>query len=178
MKTEQSPILSVSVRHSDLHNSSAWGVCKVWEWVTGWAREPIDAMDDSVPDLSGVNFDPKNEAGTIIRFLAGGSTVAFQIEGGIENNDWHQLLHTLSVKDRVAQLRSLGDTTLQIESEGQAVDHWNLEVLKEDLDRAPLLRLHAYRFSPYRSWGVLSSGRSTQMVITGLNAFLEGSRHG
>src|SRR5689334_13398096 len=125
----------------------AWGICKVWDWATRWARSPLDIVDDSVPDLAGFNFDRKDEAGNVIPFLWGVSTAAFQVEGGIENNDWHQFTHTPSVRDRVAKLGSMGGTTLQIESEGQAVDHWDLEVLKEDLDRAQLLGLNAYRFS-------------------------------
>ena len=108
---------------------------------------PLDRYEDVVPDFSGVNFDRRDEAGNAIPFLWGASTAAFQVEGGIENNDWYHFINTPSIKDRVANLARLGDTTLRLEPAGRAVDHWNLDVLEEDLDRARLLGLNAYRFS-------------------------------
>lgn len=141
----------------------AWAACKVYEiviipivgWVNGVVSNMIDWFrgakpdqpEDIVPDFSGVNFDRRDEAGNVIPFIWGVSTASFQVEGGIENNDWYHFTQTQSVKDRVTKLGSAGRTTLRIESAGRAVDHWDVDVLREDLDRAQLLGLNAYRFS-------------------------------
>ncbi len=89
-----------------------------------------------------VNFDHKNSP-----FLWGVATASHQVEGGLKNSDWHQFTTSAHIKARVEGLGRLANTKLVIEPPTRAVDHWNLDVLAADLDRAKLLGMNAYRFS-------------------------------
>jgi beta-glucosidase/6-phospho-beta-glucosidase/beta-galactosidase len=110
--------------------------------------QPAEArIEDTVGDLSGANFDRRDDQGNLIPFIWGAATSAYQVEGGIDRNDWHHFLTSPTIKRRVERVGSLGGTKLRIEDAGRADDHWNADVLAEDLDRAKLLGLNAYRFS-------------------------------
>lgn len=128
----------------------SWGACEVLEWVTGQA--PLDAPDDTLPDLTGVDF-PTN-------FLWGAATAAYQMEGAIRQsddphvNDWHLFTASEAIRGRVYNLAKLGGETdpFELQPANGAVGHSNIETLRQDLDRAKLLGMNAYRFSLEWSW--------------------------
>jgi beta-glucosidase/6-phospho-beta-glucosidase/beta-galactosidase/lysophospholipase L1-like esterase len=89
--------------------------------------------------LSSASFPPN--------FLWGVGTAAYQVEGSIENNDWHIFTTSPAIKRRVAALSELVGLSYELEAPGVAVRHSDINVLKEDLDRTKLLGMNAYRFS-------------------------------
>jgi beta-glucosidase/6-phospho-beta-glucosidase/beta-galactosidase/lysophospholipase L1-like esterase len=81
-------------------------------------------------------------------FFWGAATAGYQVEGGIENNDWHVFTTSPAIKRRVAKLTGFAlGRQVQIAPPGPAVKHGDLSVLREDLDRAKALGLNMYRFS-------------------------------
>ena len=80
-------------------------------------------------------------------FLWGAATAGIQVEGGAVESDWHHFAGSGMTRRRVKRLGRLAGTTLQLEPPGQAAGHWDLAVLADDLDRAHLLGLTAYRLS-------------------------------
>ncbi len=80
-------------------------------------------------------------------FLWGVGTSAYQVEGNITRNDWHVFTTTPEIKERIRLLSSLVTGEIDLQPAGEAVHHGNIEVLKEDLDRARLLGMNSYRFS-------------------------------
>jgi beta-glucosidase/6-phospho-beta-glucosidase/beta-galactosidase/lysophospholipase L1-like esterase len=81
-------------------------------------------------------------------FLWGVATSAYQVEGGIEGNDWHIFTTSPAIKRRVSKLSSIGGgSSIELQPAGDAVRHSDLNTLREDLDRAQLLGMNAYRFS-------------------------------
>lgn len=80
-------------------------------------------------------------------FLWGVGTSAYQVEGNITRNDWHVFTTTPEIKERIKLLSSLITREIDLQPAGEAVHHGNIEVLKEDLERARLLGMNSYRFS-------------------------------
>ena len=80
-------------------------------------------------------------------FLWGVGTSAYQVEGNITGNDWHVFTTSPEIKKRIKLLSSFITREIDLEPAGEAVHHGNIEVLKEDLDRARSLGINAYRFS-------------------------------
>ncbi len=80
-------------------------------------------------------------------FLLGVATASAQVEGGINNNDWRSFATSRAIRERVRTLTSLVGPPTTLQPPGRAVDHDNLAVLEQDLDRAKLLGLNTYRFS-------------------------------
>lgn len=80
-------------------------------------------------------------------FLWGAATAGYQVEGGIENNDWHVFTTSPAIHDRVADLSQLVGLNYDLRPPGEAVRHQDLAVLAADLDRAQAIGLNAYRFS-------------------------------
>lgn len=77
-------------------------------------------------------------------FLWGAATSSYQVEGGIEGNDWHLFTTTPALRRRV---RILTSGRVALRPAGDAVGHRDLGVLRADLARAAGLGLNAYRFS-------------------------------
>ena len=80
-------------------------------------------------------------------FLWGVATAGYQVEGNIENNDWHIFTTSPAIRDRVRNLGAVVGLSYNLQPPEEAVRHGNLNVLKADLDRAKLLGMNAYRFS-------------------------------
>jgi beta-glucosidase/6-phospho-beta-glucosidase/beta-galactosidase len=110
-------------------------------WVLGNVTpKPSPPPDsDDPPDLSSARFPPD--------FLWGVATASHQVEGGIEDNDWHVFSSSKAIRERVRKLTSLVGRAVELQPAGVAVRHGDLDVLREDLDRAKLLGMNAYRFS-------------------------------
>jgi beta-glucosidase/6-phospho-beta-glucosidase/beta-galactosidase len=80
-------------------------------------------------------------------FLWGVATSAYQVEGNITENDGYIFTTSPEIKRKIRLLSSLVGREIDLEPAGEAVHHGNIDVLKEDLDRARLLGMNAYRFS-------------------------------
>ncbi len=80
-------------------------------------------------------------------FLWGAATAAYQVEGDIENNDWHIFASNQKIRDRTRAVGAKVNLTVELEPAGKAIGHAHLPTLREDLDRACLLGMNAYRFS-------------------------------
>jgi beta-glucosidase/6-phospho-beta-glucosidase/beta-galactosidase/lysophospholipase L1-like esterase len=80
-------------------------------------------------------------------FLWGAATAGYQVEGSIENNDWHIFTTSPAIRERVQELSILVRLNYDLRPPGEALRHGDLNVLKADLDRARLLGMNAYRFS-------------------------------
>ncbi len=80
-------------------------------------------------------------------FLWGVATSAYQVEGNITGNDWYIFTTSPEIKRKIKILSSLAGREIDLEPAGEAVHHANIDVLKDDLDRARLLGMNAYRFS-------------------------------
>src|SRR5215471_17364021 len=82
-------------------------------------------------------------------FLWGAATAGYQVEGDIDNNDWHFFTSDPVIQARVARLGKLASPAehFRLQPAGPAVHHAKLHVLKDDLDRCRALGLNAYRFS-------------------------------
>jgi beta-glucosidase len=107
------------------------------------------------------------------------------VEGGIDNNDWHSFTTSRAIRDRVKKLTSLVGRPTTLQPPGGAVGHDDLHVLEQDLDRAKLLGLNAYRFSlewsriqpePPRS-SALNDDDFDQGGVAFYRAALEAMRH-
>lgn len=80
-------------------------------------------------------------------FLWGVATAGYQVEGGITNNDWNTFTTNPAIVTRVRRLGKVVGEQFNLLPAGEAVRHFDLSVLSDDLDRAKLLGLNAYRFS-------------------------------
>lgn len=80
-------------------------------------------------------------------FLWGAASAAIQVEGCIKNTDWHLFTTDDEIIRRVKGLSEFVGPTYNLEPIDTAVHHRDLSVLKQDLDRAAVLGLNAYRFS-------------------------------
>lgn len=80
-------------------------------------------------------------------FLWGVGTSAYQVEGGIEGNDWHVFTTSPSIKNRIRKLSRLVGAEVKLEPAGDGVRHQDLNVLRQDLDRLQALGINAFRFS-------------------------------
>ncbi|MEO8034849.1 MAG: family 1 glycosylhydrolase, partial [Acidobacteriota bacterium] len=80
-------------------------------------------------------------------FLWGAATAAYQVEGGINNNDWHFFTTTRAIQDRARNLGKVVNLTVELQPADRAVQHGNIPTLEDDLDRARVLGMNAYRFS-------------------------------
>jgi len=111
-----------------------WLGRKGWEVVFPPPAEPV-------VDLSKLPPFPKD-------FLWGVATSAIQVEGCIDTCDWFKFTEDEDIGRRVTALnRVVTSKPAHLQSIGGAVHHGDLEVLKQDLERAVLLGLNAYRFS-------------------------------
>jgi beta-glucosidase/6-phospho-beta-glucosidase/beta-galactosidase/lysophospholipase L1-like esterase len=80
-------------------------------------------------------------------FLWGTATAAYQVEGGITNNDWQTFTTNQSIKDRVHLLGTPAGFDINLAPAGDAVGHGDRATLVADLDRMVALGMNAYRFS-------------------------------
>jgi beta-glucosidase len=80
-------------------------------------------------------------------FLWGVATSAYQVEGNITGNDWYIFTTSPEIKRKIKLLSPFFGREIDLEPAREAVHHGNIDVLKEDLDRARLLGMNAYRFS-------------------------------
>jgi beta-glucosidase/6-phospho-beta-glucosidase/beta-galactosidase len=83
------------------------------------------------------------------RFLLGVATAAHQVEGNLTNNDWALFTTTPAIIARVKALSRLapGNLDVQLQPAEEAVLHADLDTFTQDLSRAKLLGINAYRFS-------------------------------
>jgi beta-glucosidase/6-phospho-beta-glucosidase/beta-galactosidase len=112
--------------------------CHVFEAVFGWC--PLCPKPVRTADVSNLPPFPPG-------FYWGAATAGYQVEGGIENNDWHHFTTSPGCRDRVGRLGFLAGTSIELKPPGRADDHQTLATLSDDLDRAELLGLNAYRLS-------------------------------
>ena len=123
--------------------------CKVLEWGMGSAVMRI-SPDEGDP-LSDLPSFPDG-------FLWGAATSAYQVEGGITNNDWDFFTTDPTIVARVRSATgAVTPTPIELAPAGVADHHGNLDVLRQDLDRAVALGLNAYRFS--LEWGRIQPTR-------------------
>jgi beta-glucosidase len=82
-------------------------------------------------------------------FLWGAATAGRQNEGGLTNDDWEIFTTNPMITARVVQLGQVPTPPQNYNPRpaGDAVRHANLSVLNQDLERARLLGMNAYRFS-------------------------------
>ena len=69
-----------------------------------------------------------------LKFLWGAATSAYQVEGGISNNDWDYFVRSDPIKKRISSLTKpsifyKGRTQIHLESAGEAVKFWKLSRL-------------------------------------------------
>jgi beta-glucosidase/6-phospho-beta-glucosidase/beta-galactosidase len=112
--------------------------CAVWEAISG--RSPFDTTTRRRVSLADLPAFPDD-------FLWGAATAGYQVEGAIENNDWHLFTTSPGIHDRVARLSGAAGTPMDLKPAREAVRHHDEDTLKDDLDRARLLGMNAYRFS-------------------------------
>jgi beta-glucosidase len=95
-------------------------------------------------------------------FMWGTATASYQVEGGIENNDWHIFTTSPAIKVRVSEWSKLAEfePPIDLQPAGEAIRHGDpdLDVLRTDLDRAKELGLNTYRFS--LEWSRIEPQRS------------------
>jgi lysophospholipase L1-like esterase len=80
-------------------------------------------------------------------FLWGVATAGYQVEGGPTAGDWDVFTQSEAIRDRVHQLAQHVGQDVELAPVGDAVQHRQIEVLEQDLDRVQLLGLNGYRFS-------------------------------
>src|SRR5579859_3432479 len=87
--------------------------------------------------------------GSCMNFFWGVATAAHQVEGNLTNNDWAYFTTSPAIVARVNALSHLGPGHMDVHLQpaGEAVRHANLDTFREDLSRAKLLGINAYRFS-------------------------------
>jgi beta-glucosidase len=96
--------------------------------------------------------------------MFGVATAAYQVEGGLDRNDWHAFVTSHAIRERVRALTSLAGSPTILQPPGAAVQHDDLAVLEADLDRAQLLGINAYRFS--LEWSRLQPNPPSGTVVT------------
>ncbi len=82
-------------------------------------------------------------------FLWGVSTAAHQVEGNLMHNDWTHFTTTPAIVERVNALSRLGpgDLKVDLQPAEEALLHADLVMFKQDLARARVLGVNAYRLS-------------------------------
>ena len=152
------------------------GICTAWTWAvrSTWAAWTVLVFGicrairkeelPRVPPLSDLPEFPKevNWGGRNRPFLWGVATASCQVEGQSRDNkgnvkklnDWDFFTMSGPIRERVRNLgieaNDLGgihSPIFELEPPGRAVDHLDMDVFSEDLDRAKLLGMNAYRFS-------------------------------
>jgi beta-glucosidase len=106
-------------------------------------RTNAGGADEAPPAMGG----PARTAAWPQNFLWGVATAGYQVEGGITNNDWNIFTTSPSIVSRVHNIGLLAGEGIDLIPPGEAVRQGDLATLREDLDRAALLGLNAYRFS-------------------------------
>lgn len=116
--------------------------------------------EDNLNDLSSVRFDHYDRGGNLVKFLWGVATSSYQVEGGINSNDWHIFSSSSEVRERVDSIARIGKIALHIEEPGVAVGHWDLDVFYKDVELAKSFGINAYRFS--LEWSRIQPDRPPQ----------------
>jgi beta-glucosidase/6-phospho-beta-glucosidase/beta-galactosidase len=80
-------------------------------------------------------------------FLWGVATAGYQVEGGIDNNDWAHFVGDPQIVERVHGIGAFDGYDINLTSPGDALNHQNIDIFKADLDRAIALGATAYRMS-------------------------------
>ncbi|MGI0059706.1 MAG: family 1 glycosylhydrolase, partial [Nitrosotalea sp.] len=129
--------------------------------------------DDTLPDVSDVTFDHKDKNGNNVKFMWGVATSSYQVEGNILTNDWDAFTNMGDINSHVNELAAkwFGQVTLKLESPGSAVDHWNLNIFSQDLQRAKLLGINAYRLS--LEWSRIQPKNSSDFDLDAINHYRE-----
>jgi beta-glucosidase/6-phospho-beta-glucosidase/beta-galactosidase len=151
-------------------------LCIAWTWAvrSTWAAGIVLSCGicraikkeelPKVPPLSDLPEFPKEVkwGGRNRPFLWGVATASCQVEGQSRDpkgnimklNDWDFFTMSGPIRERVRNLgieaRDLGgihSPIFELEPPGRAVDHLDMNVFSEDLNRAKLLGMNAYRFS-------------------------------
>jgi beta-glucosidase len=86
------------------------------------------------------------------RFLWGVSTAAYQVEGGITNNDWDYFTRSDEIRDRISRLTTpnlfyKSSHHIVLQPAGDAVRFWDPKYYKRDFDLAKGLGLNSFRIS-------------------------------
>jgi beta-glucosidase/6-phospho-beta-glucosidase/beta-galactosidase len=72
-----------------------------------------------------------------LKFLWGVSTSAYQVEGGISNNDWDYFVRSGTIKKRISSLTKpsifyKGRTQIHLQPPGEAVKFWGPEYYEKE----------------------------------------------
>ncbi len=94
-------------------------------------------------DMNGVFGTAKFSA----PLLWGAATAAHQVEGNIENNDWHHFTNSQRIRKRVNGLGEQVGLDINLQPAATAVGHHEIEIVIKELDRMKALGMNAYRFS-------------------------------
>lgn len=92
-------------------------------------------------------------------FLWGVATAGYQVEGRTQGNDWDVFTTSPGIQQRFKVVEDVARFDTNLHAPGEAVNHFDLDVLREDLDRACALGLNAYRFSI--EWGRVQPRKPT-----------------
>ncbi len=133
--------------------NSAWAIATFL--ISGYRTTRMGRRDDGETNLDlgeiegPIDFTPPRKPREPFppEFLWGAASAAIQVEGCIENTDWHLFTTDDEIVRRVKGLSEFVGPANNLEPIGTAVHHRDLAVLKKDLDRAVVLGLNAYRFS-------------------------------
>jgi beta-glucosidase/6-phospho-beta-glucosidase/beta-galactosidase len=80
-------------------------------------------------------------------FLWGVATAGYQVEGGIEDNDWAHFVGSAEIRARVHGIGAFRRYDINLSAPGDALNHKDINVFIQDLDRAVALGATAYRMS-------------------------------
>jgi len=85
-------------------------------------------------------------------FLWGAATSSYQVEGGIENNDWDYFTRNEQIRGRISLLTKQsrfykGVRKVTLEPAGYGVRAWEPEFYLKDFERASNLGMNAFRIS-------------------------------
>lgn len=85
-------------------------------------------------------------------FLWGVSTSAYQVEGGVTNNDWNYFAGSREIKNRISSLTRpsifyKGRKQILLQPAGEAVKFWDPEYYLKDFDVARKMGINSFRIS-------------------------------
>ena len=85
-------------------------------------------------------------------FLWGVSTSAYQVEGGVTNNDWDYFTRSRQIKNRISSLTRpsmfyRGRKQILLQPAGEAVKFWDPEYYLKDFDVARKMGINSFRIS-------------------------------
>ena len=85
-------------------------------------------------------------------FLWGVSTASYQVEGGINNNDWDYFTSSEEIRRRISKLTTpsifyKGGHQVILQPAGDAVRFWDSKYYKKDFELARNLGLNTFRIS-------------------------------